>query len=210
MGPTGRGGARERPKLSPSGRSRGQRTLRPAAGGAPVGAQRSGSNGERRRKGAPEAFALRRKRRAADFAPCRRGPRWSPAKRVQRGEEAQGSAQSFRPQAEAERSGLCALPSGPPLEPSEVGPTGRGGARERPKLSPSGGSGGKRTLRPAVGAPVGAQRSGSNGERRRKGAPEAFALRRKQREADFAPTTGREESSRRRTESVRPPPCSCR
>ena len=39
--------------------------------GAPVRAQRSGSHGERRRKGAGAVFAARRKRSQADFAPTR-------------------------------------------------------------------------------------------------------------------------------------------
>ena len=37
----------------------------------------------------------------------RRGPKWSPAKRVHLGEEEQGSGPNFRRQAEIEGSGLC-------------------------------------------------------------------------------------------------------
>ncbi len=42
--------------------------------GAPARAQRSGSRGERRSKGAAAVFAARRKRRQADFATTRRMP----------------------------------------------------------------------------------------------------------------------------------------
>ena len=69
------------------------------------------------------------------------GPRRSPAERVRWGEEEQGSGRSFRRKAETELSGLCddedrARPAfsfrhnrkqGPPPEPSEAGPVGRGG-----------------------------------------------------------------------------------
>ena len=44
----------------------------------------------------------------------RRGPKWSPAKRVHLGEEEQGSGPNFRRQAEMEGSGLCD-DDGPPI-----------------------------------------------------------------------------------------------
>ena len=49
------------------------------------------------------------------------------------------------------------------------------------------------------GGPMRAQRSGSHGERRRKGAGEVFAVRRKRSRADFAPTTWRTSAAGRWT-----------
>ena len=81
--------------------------------GNPRRAQHSGSSGERRSKGAPRSFRLKRKRSGADFATTtgRReapylksngwGPRPSPAKRVGWGEEEQRNERAFAVPAEA-------------------------------------------------------------------------------------------------------------
>ena len=166
-----------------------------ARNGVPTRAQRSGSGGERRSKGAGAVFAVRRKRRQADFATTM-------GRRV-------SAVQAFLPKAKtlAQRR-LCRLEhlnlsGNPQNEKHFVGSTPwplslplwrrtdfKQNLSRRAPLGPAFVClrAIKQTWGPHNGVPTRAQRSGSGGERRSKGAGAVFAVRRKRRQADFATT----------------------
>ena len=167
--------------------------------GSPRRAQRSGSSGGRRSKGAQRSFCRRQKRSRADFVTTK-GRRFAPYKRFCRRRKPWRRANLLRPSILNNRVPIVCVGT-----QWEAGRRGRVSRYERflqPEVSfrilqqsrPSGGF--AFSCRPAprgpiLGSPRRAQRSGSSGGRRSKGAQRSFCRRQKRSRADFVTTKGR-------------------